>query len=102
MAPRVLLNLGNLRSGGGLQVGASFLDEVAKWAETSEARHRWPWLDSGTVVEASYEVVANATVEMGSVNVRTVEGTPSAAMRRGLAGGRPYDVAFTMFGPDYS
>jgi glycosyltransferase involved in cell wall biosynthesis len=101
-APRVLLNVGNLRSGGGLQVGASFLDEVARLAGTPVAAERWPWLASDTVVEASPEVMANCTADVGRVQVRTVDGSPWSAVRRGLGRGRPYDVTFTLFGPDYS
>ncbi len=66
--PRVLLNLGNLRSGGGLQVGASFLDEVAGWRERRRRQERWPWLATDTVVEASPEVIANSTADLDGVD----------------------------------
>ena len=99
--PHVLVNLGNLRNGGGLQVGASFLDEIAGLVGTLEAHDRWPWLEH-MVVEASHEVIANSTVDLTQVDVRAVDGSPWGAVRRGASGRRPYDVTFTVFGPDYS
>ena len=54
----VVLEAGNLRFGGGVQVAASFLDEVAALKREPPCGRRYPWLDDVRVV-ASPEVLAN-------------------------------------------
>lgn len=99
MSASVLVDLSNLVVGGGVQVGASFLDELGRLADDPEARARWPWL-CDVVVEASDVVVANATSTQPGLVVRVVDGRPAARLRR--RPGRPdFDVCFTVFGPDY-
>ncbi|WP_416954715.1 hypothetical protein ACNKF0_20955 [Nocardioides sp. T5] len=99
MSASVLLDMSNLVVGGGVQVGASFLDEVATLAADPEALRRWPWL-ADVVIEASDVVIANATGSWPDLDVRVVDGRPAARLRRRRDGHR-FDVSFTVFGPDY-
>lgn len=99
MTASVLVDLSNLVVGGGVQVGASFLDELSRLTDDPGACRRWPWL-SDLVVEASDVVVANVTEPLSGLPLRVVDGRPAARLRR-LPGRRPYDVSFTVFGPDY-
>jgi glycosyltransferase involved in cell wall biosynthesis len=93
------VDLSNLVVGGGVQVGASFLDELGRLQEDLDARRRWPWLAT-LVVEASDAVVANVTDPRPGLAVRVVDGRPASRLRR-VSRRRPYDVSFTVFGPDY-
>lgn len=99
MSASVLLDMSNLVVGGGVQVGASLLDEVATLATDHEALSRWPWLPN-VVVEASDVVISNATGSWSDLDVRVVDGRPAARLRRRQDGHR-FDVSFTVFGPDY-
>lgn len=99
MSASVLLDLSNLVVGGGVQVGASFLDEVATLAADPDARQRWPWL-ADVVVEASEVVVANTTGSSPDLDLRVIDGRPAARLRR-RRDGHAFDVSFTVFGPDY-
>jgi len=95
----VLVDLSNLVVGGGVQVGASFLDELSRLRADPEARRRWPWLGD-IVVEASDVVVANSAGTHSGLTVNVVDGRPAARLRR-LPKPHVFDVAFTVFGPDY-
>lgn len=103
MSPAVLLDMSNLVVGGGVQVGASFVDELASLVQDPDTLRRWPWL-ADVVVEASDVVVANATGHDSAVasglDVRVVDGRPAARLRR-RPDDRSFDVSFTVFGPDY-
>ena len=99
MRASVLVDMSNLVVGGGVQVGASFVDELGRLQEDPEARRRWPWL-SDVVVEASDIVVANVTRTHPGLAVSVVDGRPAARLRR-RPGRRTFDVCFTVFGPDY-
>ncbi|WP_322920492.1 glycosyltransferase [Nocardioides renjunii] len=99
MSPAVLIDMSNLVVGGGVQVGASFLDELARLVGDPQALRRWPWLRD-VAVEASEAVVANATAPRGSLRVTVVDGRPAARLRRRPRGDE-FDVSFTVFGPDY-
>ncbi|MCW2738726.1 glycosyltransferase [Nocardioides sp.] len=99
MSPSVLLDMSNLVVGGGVQVGASFLDELARLVRDPDALRRWPWLED-IVVEVSPEVSANATGDRDDLSVRVVDGRPVARLRR-RPGQERFDVSFTVFGPDY-
>lgn len=100
--PPILVNLANLRTGGVLQVGASFLDEMARLAGRSDTRTPWRWFPDNVTVEVSHEIVANSTADLSSLPVRVLDGGPTTSMSRALKGGRRHDVAFTLFGPDYA
>ncbi len=98
-AARVLIDLSNLRRGGGLQVGASFLDEVVRLRADDRALACWPWL--ATVdVEASDEVMANLARDPGDLSLRVGTVSPRRQVS-GRARPRGYDVSFLLFGPDY-
>jgi glycosyltransferase involved in cell wall biosynthesis len=96
---RVLVDMSNLVVGGGLQVGASFLDELSQISADDSSRGRWPWLDD-VVVEASEQVVANSTTRGRGLRLDVVNGRPAARLRR-LPRRPQFDVAFVVFGPDY-
>lgn len=99
-APRVLIDLSNLYSGGGLQVGASTLDEMLDLMADPECVRRWPWLSTMTI-EASPAVIENATsLSRRHAAVREVHGRPLDQVRRRRL--VEYDVCFVLFGPDYA
>jgi glycosyltransferase involved in cell wall biosynthesis len=100
--PPVLINLANLRTGGVLQAGASFLDELARLAARPETTTMWNWFPNHVTVEVSHEIVAHSTADLTSLPLRVLDGGPSVSMRRALTGGRGHDVAFTLFGADYA
>ena len=94
---RVLIDASNLRTGGAVQVAASFLDELAALQQTASSTYAWlPWVD----VEASPQVVANLSESTAeALGVVTASSRPSDVQiwRR-----RPrHDVSFTIFGPAY-
>ena len=99
MTAPVLVDLSNLVVGGGVQVGASFLDELGRLHEDAAARRRWPWLTQ-IVVEASSVVAANVTDPRPGLKISLVDGRPAARLRR-VPRRRPFDLSFTVFGPDY-
>ena len=100
--PPVLVNLANLRTGGVLQAGASFLDEMARLVVRPDSRATWEWFPDQVTIEVSHEIVAHSTGDLSTLPVHVVDGGPSVSMRRALEGGRHHDVAFTLFGPDYA
>jgi len=81
---RVLVDASNLRTGGGIQVAASFIDEIHRMLRDDVGPR---WLDS-TVLWPSSEVMANV---VEPVSLPTTERFPSAV----------FDVAFSIFGPRY-
>lgn len=102
MSARVLLDLSNLVAGGGVQVGASFVDELVRLrADPAEVRRR-PWLGD-VVVELSGHVADNLTRDASTLGATVVDGRPLARVRRGPGrrGEPPFDVSFTVFGPDF-
>ncbi|WP_110181068.1 glycosyltransferase [Nocardioides solisilvae] len=100
--PRVLLDLSNLVAGGGVQVGASFVDELVRISEDPAEHRRRPWL-AGAAVEMSAQVADNLTRDPAALGAAVVDGRPLARARRrpDLPGRHPFDVAFTVFGPDF-
>ncbi|MEO5663051.1 MAG: glycosyltransferase [Nocardioides sp.] len=102
MSASVLVDASNLMVGGGVQVGASFVDVLASLHEDPEVRQRWSWIGD-VVVEASDVVIANQTAIGAGLPVEVVDGRPAARLRRRLdrADRRAFDVSFTVFGPDY-
>lgn len=97
--PRVLIDLSNLHSGGGLQAGASLLDEMVALRADPECVDRLPWLSTMTI-EASAPVIDNATVALPHPAVRRVRGRPLDQVRRSRT--VDHDVSFVLFGPDYA
>lgn len=96
--PAVLIDASNLHSGGGVQVAASFLDELAALAEQPDVMDRYPWL--GQIhVEVSNEVRADVTLRtLSALSLRTVDRHPRHLLRRRCGG---YDLSFAVFGPEY-
>lgn len=95
---RVLINAANLRTGGALQVAASFLDELVALQADAGAVGSYPWLADGLEVVASPQVLENCAPGTLSRLPHTVR---SATLDlRAPARGR-YDVSFTIFGPEY-
>ena len=84
MKARVLVDASNLRTGGGIQVAASFIDEIHRLLRHDEGPR---WLDA-TVLWPSPEVTANL---VEPVSLPTTNTFPSAVV----------DVAFSIYGPRY-
>ncbi|MGH3457716.1 glycosyltransferase [Aeromicrobium sp.] len=84
MKTRVLVDASNLRIGGGIQVAASFIDEIHRMLRDGSSPE---WLDA-TILWPSSEVMANL---VEPVSLPTIERFPSAV----------FDVAFSIFGPRY-
>lgn len=96
--PKVLIDASNLHGGGGVQVAASFLDELADCRASSETTLRYPWLHR-LDVELSSAVQQN--VEPGTV--MAVAGSVVNRRPRHIAKRRShdYDATFVVFGPEY-
>lgn len=96
--PRVLIDASNLVAGGGLQVGASVVDEIFKVRLDSSALLQWPWL-ADLRVEASAEVLANVTSREARAGTVVIPGR--SRLRKLRRRPKEYDVAFAIFGPVY-
>lgn len=98
MKPSVLVRLDNLRSGGGLQVGHSFLTELASLAREPEISRSYPWITDSLRVDASWEVIKSCGGAIAdapfSVSVRKPGFVAILGIRRA-------QVVFTLFGPTY-
>jgi glycosyltransferase involved in cell wall biosynthesis len=98
---QVLVDASNLHVGGGVQVAASFLDELALLAADVGMCRRHPWIPT-TRVEASPCVMA----ELAERTLTAFR--PSELCRRPTQLARwvprapEYDVSFVVFGPDDS
>lgn len=98
--PRVLVDLSNITTGGALQVASSLFDEIGRIVDAPKRIDRWPWLRDACI-EASLQVLENATHHSPHMNVRKVAGTPAMRLRQRRS--RPdFDVAFMLFGPRYA
>lgn len=94
----VLIDASNLHVGGGIQVAASFLDELAKLTRELDSDVTWP---SEIRVEASPEVMA----DLASDTVQTLSPIPRdrhpTQWRSWIPRKRRFDVSFVVFGPEY-
>ena len=99
---RVLIDAANLRVGGGVQVAASFLDELADLVTDEVMLARFPWL-SGTTVEVSPTVAADASESTGAILQWHVCDRKPLQLARWVPTPRAplYDVSFVVFGPEY-
>jgi glycosyltransferase involved in cell wall biosynthesis len=96
----VLIDMSNLRSGGAVQVAASFLDELAELILDGNVRRTYPWLSKGIDIRASSAVQANRTRTCVALSVTICERRWSD--REIWAHyGRKYDASFVVFGPEY-
>ena len=102
MATSALIDASNLHVGGGVQVAASFLDELAELIKEPEFRKRHPWVNNLHVV-ASTTVTANcnnATINALALDTRDrrpnslQEWIPTPASKK-------FTASFTVFGPEY-
>lgn len=96
----VLIDASNIRTGGGIQVVGSFLDEVAKMVLDGSPLLGMDWFDRCRV-EVSSAVAAdlgNEAARALNVSIRDVGWNDMAIWRP-----RPpeFDVSFTVFGPAY-
>ncbi|MFC6152885.1 glycosyltransferase family 4 protein [Nocardioides yefusunii] len=90
---RVLLNLANLKNGGGIQVGASFLDELARL----KTEGNYAWLHGEVVVLASHHVMNNiSAATKAALPITEIDKTINLGQLR-----EKHDVSFTVFGPEY-
>lgn len=95
---RVLIDASNLVVGGGVQVGASVVDEVILLKEGPSGAGAWPWLEHADI-HVSPQVMANLTQPEAArhVHVTPLRGRlPNLTRRPGN-----YDLAFAVFGPVY-
>lgn len=96
--PHVLIDASNLRTGGGVQVAASFVDELAKLETDPSIRGAYPWIQGITITVSS--CVAAALHEPTS-GLRVVVSDRYPLNRTHWAVRPKYDLAFTIFGPLY-
>src|SRR5690606_1166829 len=96
----VLVDASNLRVGGGVQVAASFLDELLPAMDDDRLLARYPWLGD-TDVEVSPVVAEHLTAAAPGERVRVVD-RRRPGPSRWLPNRRGYDVEFDVFGPVYA
>lgn len=97
--PRVLIDLSNLHSGGGLQVGASFFDEMS--SILADRPTEWSWLAQAQI-DVSSAVASNSSIDAARhPNVRVVDRRPFSSLVHPVGAPR-FHVSFTLFGPEYA
>lgn len=94
---RFLLNASNLHVGGGIQVAASVIEELAGLRGESSHIH----VQASSAVDANLRSAQARLGALGSYKVHNSHGI-SALWRDGAAWHRGYDAVFTLFGPLYS
>jgi glycosyltransferase involved in cell wall biosynthesis len=96
-APRVLISASNLHVGGGVQVAASFVNELAAMRSDGSAPS---WL-ADSRIEVSSEVAVNLDpTTAASLPVKVIDTRPWSVPRWRL-GQEKFDVSFAVFGPEY-
>jgi len=94
----VLIDASNLRVGGGVQVAASFIDELILLVEEEHISEKFPWLSEATIA-ISPEVLENLTGDTSMLHIAVTDHSKVATFLR--LGGRRFDVRFSVFGPMY-
>ncbi|SER73320.1 Glycosyltransferase involved in cell wall bisynthesis [Pedococcus cremeus] len=94
---RVLIDASNLKVGGGVQVAASFIEELIQLMKDPEYLREWPWLDS-VMIDASSSVV-NQLPMSARAHVTLKNRTWRSAFDRRR--NRLLSARFTVFGPFY-
>jgi glycosyltransferase involved in cell wall biosynthesis len=95
----VLIDASNLRSGGAVQVAASFLDELDALRSDSDAVARFPWIVNNIEIRLSDAVRSN--MSSATVNLPAEDRTWHDR-RSWTTPHRRFDVSFQVFGPEYS
>lgn len=95
----VLIDASNLRVGGGVQVAASFIDELIRMSTEQRALEQHPWMTSMRV-EASSTVIQNLRENVSGLSgrIHTVDRSWRNIIVNRWASPRS-DVRFTIFGP---
>lgn len=98
MSQRVLVDATNLHVGGGVQVAASFVDELLELRQTH--LHVYPWL-AAIDLKISTHVSQELRTDLAPEDpIRIMDHRPHH-IRRWLRHSEPYDAAFIVFGPHY-
>ena len=95
---RVLVDASNLHVGGGVQVAASFIDELGCLVSDESFANAHPWVREARF-ELSTSVFGNLQREPWPLDVNCIDRRPG----RPVLPHRPrgFDVSFTVFGPTY-
>lgn len=97
----VLIDASNLRVGGGVQVAASFIDEMAELRRDPHAVGRFPWLPMADI-ECSATVAESMKTNPSAFSSLRIVDRSSWELRRWIPVRDQYDVSFVVFGPEYS
>ncbi|WP_426245541.1 glycosyltransferase [Nocardioides sp. LHG3406-4] len=89
----VLIDASNLHVGGGVQVGASLIDEFVRLPDA-------PWLRTATILVSS-EVHANLSAAARGLPGLRIHDSRPYKIRQWMPRRRRHDVSFLVFGPEY-
>ena len=98
---RVLIDMSNLRGGGGVQVAASFLDETSWALQDPEVIGCHPWIASATIVCDTLVAASVGPAARGLENLVIDEPRPWS-WRRWRPTPHRHAVSFQLFGPEYA
>lgn len=97
---RVHIDASNLSAGGGVQVAASFIDELCKLSRDESVVERHPWINHA-VVSATRTVLDN-TYSLDGAEFTVYEHTSGWMSTSAWASRhQAFDVTFNLFGPMY-
>lgn len=94
----ILIDASNLHGGGGVQVAASFLDELAQLVEEKHESVHWI---NRLHVEASERVIVDLAATTLAALDPTVKNRRPTQFRYWLPVPLKFDVSFTIFGPEF-
>ena len=97
----VLIDASNLRVGGGVQVAASFIDEMAELRRDPQVVGRFPWLPTADI-ECSATVAESMKTNPSDLSTLRIVDRSSRELRRWIPVRDKYDVSFVVFGPEYA
>jgi glycosyltransferase involved in cell wall biosynthesis len=95
---KVLIDASNLHAGGGVQVAASFLDELATLTRERDSDVTWP---SELCVEASTQVMANLSADTIATLSPISRDRHPTQLRNWIPRKPLFDVSFVVFGPEW-
>ena len=90
---RILIDASNLHVGGGVQVGASLIDELTRLPSAT-------WLGEATVLVSS-EVLKNLSTDARSLPGLAVNDSRPYKIRQWIPRRRKFGVSYVIFGPEY-